>query len=65
MDLFKFILFETLHSLDLDVHFHFPVREVFGYYFIKKVLCPFLSLFSFWDPYDVNVSMPVVVPELS
>ena len=33
-----------------------PGWEVFSYYVFKYVLSPFLLLFSFWDPYNVNIS---------
>ena len=59
------ILFGTLCFLDLDVCFLPQVREVFSYYLFKYSLCPFLSLFFFWDPYSANVSMLDVVPEVS
>ena len=54
--LFGLIQFRTLWFLDLDVCFFSQVSEVFSYSFFKYVSCPFLSLFSFWDSYNVNVS---------
>ena len=42
--------------LKLDVCFFSQVREFFSYYVFKYVLCLLLSLFSFWDPYNVNAS---------
>ena len=48
----------------LDAFFFSQVTEVFSYYVFKYVHCPFLSLFSFWDPYDANVSMFDIVPEV-
>ena len=42
---------DSLCFLDLvDSH----IREVFNYYLFKYFLRPFLSLSSFWDPYNVN-----------
>ena len=58
-------VWDSLCFLDLDVCFHSQVREVFIYYVSKYVLCPFLSLFSFWYPYNVNVSMLDDVSEVS
>ena len=48
--LLGFILPGTLCFLD------FPMfRKLFSYYFCKYFLRSFLSLFSFWDPYNANV----------
>ena len=54
--LFGLIMFGTLCFLDLDACFFSQIREVFSYYVFKYVLCPFLSLFAFWDPFYVSVT---------
>ena len=61
--LFGFILLVTLCFLDLYVYFLHQIREVFCHFF--QIGFQFLvhSLFSFWHPHDVNVSMLEVVPE--
>ena len=41
------------------------VRKNFGYNAFKYVLNPFLSHFSFWDPYNVNIIVHDVVPGIS
>ena len=58
-------VWDSLCFLGLDVFFLSQVREIISYYIFKYVLCPFLSLFSFWDPYKVNVNVFDVVPEVS
>ena len=45
----------SLCSLDLADYFLSHVREVFSYYLFKYFLRSFLSLFSFWGPYNANV----------
>ena len=55
--LLGFFLPGTLCFLDLLDYFLSRVREVFRYYLFKYFLRSFLSLFSFWDPYNVNVSV--------
>ena len=62
--LFGLILLET-SCASLDVHVLCQVRKLFSYYVFKYVLWPFLSLFSFRDPYSVNVSVLDIVPEIS
>ena len=37
--------------------FYSQFREVFHSYVFKYALCHFLSLFSFWDPYNANVNI--------
>lgn len=44
-------LYRTLCFLDLSEHFLSHVREISGYYLFTG---PF-SLFTFWDPYNVNI----------
>lgn len=61
VDLFGFILFVTLCFLDLDAC---ALLQFFSHYFFKYVFCPFLSLFSFCNLYDINVSMPDIVLEV-
>ena len=63
--LFGFILYGTLCFLDLGDCLLSQVREVFSYYVFKYVLSLFLFLFSFWDPYNVNISALDVVSEVS
>ena len=36
----------------------------FSHNFLKYIFNPLLSLFSFWDPYDVDVSILSVITEL-
>lgn len=57
MDPFGFLLFWTFWGLlDLDVYLIPQVRVVFSHYFFHKDFCPFLALFSFWDPCNVTYS---------
>ena len=62
--LLGFILPRTLCFLDLVDYFLSHVREVFSYYLFTYFLRSFLSLSSFWDPYNVNVDV-FNVPEVS
>ena len=48
------LVWDSLCFLDLCVCSLPQVREIFTYYFFKYVPCSFLSLSSFWDPYNVN-----------
>ena len=41
--------------LGLNWLFLFDVREIFNYNLFKNFLIPFLFLFFFWDPYNLNV----------
>ena len=52
---------DSLCFLDFSDSFLSCVSEVFGHYLFKYFLRPFLSLFSFWDPYSVNVGVFNVV----
>ena len=45
--------------------FLFHVGEIFNYNLFKKFLIPFLFLFFFWDPYNSNVDVFDIVPEVS
>ena len=60
-----FILFGTLSFLDLSGYFLPHFREVFNYYLLKYFLMVFLFVFFFWDPYDSNVGVFNIVPEVS
>ena len=59
-----FILFGTLCFLDLGGYFLPHFREVFNYYLLKDFLMIFLSVFFFWDSYDLNVGEFNIVPEV-
>ena len=61
--LLEFILDGTLCFLDVGDCFLSHVGEIFTYNLFKYFLGPFLSLFSFWDVYNVNVGALNVVPE--
>ena len=54
-----------LGFLDLGGYFLSHAREVFIYNLLKYFLIPFPFLFSFWDPYNSNVGVLNVVPEVS
>ena len=58
-------VWDSLHFLDLGGYFLSHVREVFDYNLFNYFLGSFLSLFSFWDPYNANVVAFNVVPEVS
>ena len=63
--LFGFLWYGTLHFLDLIDSFFSQTEEVFDYNLFKKFLRPFLFLFFFWDPYNLNVGAFDIVPEVS
>ena len=63
--LLGFILPGTLCCQNLVDYFLSYVWEVSSYHLFKYFLRFFLSLFSFWDPYSVNVGVFNVVPEVS
>ena len=63
--LLGFILYGTLHFLELTDYFLSQIREVFNYNLFKYFLRPFLFLFFFWDPFNSNVDAFNVVPEVS
>ena len=63
--LLGFILYGTLRFLDLGDYFLSHVREVFNYSLFEYFLRCFLFLFFFWDPYNSNVGVFSVVPEVS
>ena len=58
-------VWDSLCFLDLAGYFLSHVREVFDYNLFKYFLRSFLSLFSFWNPYNANVVAFNVVPEVS
>ena len=62
-----FILFGTLWVSWTWVTDYFPphLRKVFNYYLLKCFLMPFLSVFFFWDSYDLNVGPFNIVPVVS
>ena len=51
--------------LGLDWLFPFLFGEIFNYNLFKNVLIPFLFLFFFWGPYNSNVGVLDMVPEVS
>ena len=65
MFLLGFILYGTLHFLDLGECFLSHIRKIFCYFLFKYFLRPLLSPFSFWDPYNANAGAVKVVPEVS
>ena len=62
--LLEFFLPGTLCFLDLFDYFLSHVKEVSSNYPFRYFLGFFLSLFSLWDSYIVNVVLLNVVPEL-
>ena len=56
---------DSLCFLGLVDYFPSHVQEAFSYYLFKYFLRSFLSLFSFWDPYNVNVGAFNIVLEVS
>ena len=60
-----FIQCGTLHFLDLHGYFLSHIREIFYYNLFKYFLRPFLFLFFFWDPYNLNVGVFNIVSEAS
>ena len=63
--LLGFILYGTLHLLDLIDYFLFHGGEIFNYNLFKNFLIPFHFLFFFWDPYNSNVGAFDIVQEVS
>ena len=63
--LFTSILFGTLCFLDLHVYFLHQIREVLFHFFFKQISNFLLFLFSFWQPYDVNVGTLEVVLDVA
>ena len=58
-------VWDCLHLLELIDYLLLHVGEIFNYNHFKIFLIPFLFLFSFWDPYNSNVSEFDMVPEVS
>ena len=59
-------VWDSLYFLDLSDLFLSQVRDAFSYYPSNMFTAPFsLSLFSFWDPYNADVSALDVVIEVS
>ena len=57
------VFLDSLHFLDLSDCFLSQVKEYFSYYLFKYFLRLFLSVFSFWDLFNANISVLDVVPE--
>ena len=57
-------VWDSLHFLALIDYFLSHIREAFNYNLFKYFSVPFF-LFFFWDPYNSNVGMFNVVPEIS
>ena len=62
--LLGYMLYGTLHFLDLIDYFLSHAGEVFSYYLLKFLLSAFLFLFFLWDPYNANVLAFDIVPEV-
>ena len=65
-----FLLGFILHGthccfLHLSEWFLSHARELFIYYLLEYIFCPFLSLYSFWHPHNMAVGAFNVVPEFS
>ena len=60
-----FICMGLFAPLGLDELFPFPVGEIFNDNVFKNFPIPFLFLFFFWDPYNLNVGVFDIVPEVS
>ena len=58
-------VWDSLCFLDLIDYFLSHIREVFNYNLFKYSLRHFLFLFLFGDPYNLNVGVFNVVPEVS
>ena len=56
---------DSLGFLYLDGYFLSHFREVFNYNLIKYFLMSFPFVFLVWDPYNLNVVMLNIIPELS
>ena len=60
-----YAVWDSLHLLDWIDYFLFHVGEIFSYILFKIFLMPFLFLFFFGDPYNLNSGAFDVVPEVS
>ena len=65
ISLWIYHVWDALNFLDLSGYYCSNVREIFDYNLFKYFLIPFLFLFFFWDPYNLNVDALNVVPALS
>lgn len=70
INVFGFILFGILCFLDVDICSFSRLGKLSVIISSNKLFYPFLSLFSFWDPHNVNASVLVssrldVFPEVS
>ena len=65
MFLLGFILYETLCTSWTWVTVSFPMIGKFSAIVSSNIFSGPLSLFAFWDPYNVNVGVFNVVPEVS
>ena len=58
-------VWDSLRLLNLIDYFLFHVGEIFNYNLFKIFLIPFLFLFFFGDPYNSNIGVFDIVPEVS
>ena len=58
-------VWNSLCLWDLIDYFVFHVGEIFNYNLFKNFLIPFHFLFFFWDPYNSNVGVFDIVPDIS
>ena len=58
-------VWDSLGFLDLGSYFLPHFGDVFNYYLLKYFLMAFLSVFLFWDSYDLNLGVFNIVPEVS
>ena len=58
-------VWDSLCLLDSIDYFLFHVGEIFKYNLFKNFLIPFLLLFFFWEPYNSNVGVIDIIPEVS
>ena len=56
---------DSLCFLNLVDYFLSHIREFFSYYRFKYFLWSILSLFSFWNPFNMNIGAFNAVPEVS
>ena len=64
--LLGFILYGTLYASWSWVTISFPMLGTFSTIISSNIFSdPFFFLFSFWDPYNLNVGAFILVPEVS
>ena len=63
--LLGFILYGTLCASWTRGYCVFHAAKIFNYNVFINFLIPFLFLFFFWDPYNLNVDAFDIVPEIS